>query len=228
MMFFSRPFRLPILILTFVLVAAYVLREELRPLFEKNWAKVCYFFAVLLLCVWLTPQLYYMYKAKTFVDAYGKGHIESAAEFTHWADRINFTAVGKTEIGGWRFQHDFFIHVAQDIFYEGFDREFAASVLLYAEPFQKRDAFYSMDYAMSQLYYVLGDYEKAMHFSFLAFEKMPLVDKYYAFHHICNVLKKCKEDNRSVIDVLGKEKVGKLLDKKLFHVSQFDEQWHVL
>lgn len=228
MMFFSHPLRLPMLALTFFLLAAYVLYDEMAPWARRRGVRLLYYTAVLAFGVWLTPQLNHMVQAKRFVDAYRQGQIASAARFQDWADRIDFQAVGQAAMGGWRFQHGFYTHVAPDIQFDGFDRDYAARVLPYAQAYSARNAFYTMDYALAQLYYVVGDYKKAMDYSWQAFEKKPDKDKYYAFHHVCHVLYKCRQSDRSVIDVLGAERVVEYINNNLFHPSQFDSRWHVL
>ncbi|MDD2557432.1 MAG: O-antigen ligase family protein [Desulfuromonas sp.] len=228
MMFFSHPFRLPMLVVTFVLLSVYVLKEELRRFWGNVWLRRGYVLLVCAFGVWLIPQASSMLQLNQLMTAYRQGEIKSADSFEHWAKQAHLDRLNSNKVGGWRFQHSYYAHVVHDIFFENFDREYAEAVLPYALRYSQKNAFYTMDYVMARLYYVLGDYKEAMQYSWSAFDKKPDKSKYYSFYHLCHVLYKCRQTNTPFIKALDAERVDELLDNGLIHLSQFDENWHVL
>lgn len=228
MMFFSHPFRLPMLVSTFLILALYVLKEEIQYFWCNLKLRWAYILLVFAFGLWLIPQASSMLKLNNLIKAYSKGNIESASSFNEWAEYVRLDDLNYNKVGAWRFQHSYYTYLAHDILYEHFDREYAKAVLPYALQYSKYNNFYTMDYVISRLYYVLGDYEAAMEYSWSAFDKKPDKTVYYSFYHLCHVLYKCKQTDTSIITALGLERVTEFLDSGLIDASQFDDNWRVL
>lgn len=122
---------------------------------------------------------------------------------------------------GWRFKHNLYCNLAR-LAKEKDDRKLAGYIRPQMIKYAEQNRFSTFLFALSQVDYVLGDYDQAKTYAREASARKPDVDKYFDMVHLCNILIISHNNGIPLKQLMPEDIFSKMTEQKRLRPRQFD------
>ncbi|OQY16939.1 MAG: hypothetical protein B6I36_09625 [Desulfobacteraceae bacterium 4572_35.1] len=220
-MLFSHPFRYHALNFVFVVLLALIWKNE-RVIWavSPNWQVKT---AFILACLLLNAVLIHQINNNRYLADFKQKITRNPDLETFKKNKIFLEKGLGDEIFTWQFRHMMYMDLSDTVL-RNYDKKFAAYLLPEMLVYAKQNAFHSMAYALSRIYFVLGNYSQAKKYAEKAYRKKPDIETYSNFIHICQVLLISRNNSIPTADLFGQEHYQELFDLGILSHQQFNKQ----
>jgi len=122
---------------------------------------------------------------------------------------------------GWRFKHNLYCNLGR-LAKEQDDRKLADYIRPQMIKYAEQNRFSTFLFALSQVCYVLGDYNQAKSYAREAYARKPDVDKYFDMVHLCNLLIISHNNGIPLKQLMPDDIFSKMSEQKRLRPRQFD------
>jgi len=122
---------------------------------------------------------------------------------------------------GWRFKHNLYRNLAR-LAKKKDDHMLAGYILPQMIKYAEQNHFSTFLFALSQVCYVLGDYEQAKFYASAAYARKPDVDKYFDMVHLSNMLIISNKNDIPLKQLMPEDIYSKMFEQKTLRLRQLD------
>ncbi len=221
MMCFGYPFRYHAIVFVIICIVSQLTCNDIAVFnIKRNNVIMCLVVFFVVLDIFFFKHFVDMYRLDMFAEVVVSNKIVEKDFFV--VGQNTLLTSSEDELYGWEFKHHLYYNLSSKSLFEH-DIGLAESILPDALKHRVVNGFHTMDFALSQLYYVLGDYEKGMSYSRAAMKNRPDRDQYFNFMHLNNVMGISSSKKIPLNTLLDDSQFHELLESKVIDKSQFDE-----
>ena len=136
-------------------------------------------------------------------------------------ERLYLNGAMGDSLYGWRFKHELYCNLARFVKKED-DRKLAGYIQPEMLEYAEQNRFSTFLFALSEVYYVLGDYDQAKHFAREAYVRKPDVNKYFDMEHLCNMLIISHDNGIPLKQLMPEDIFAEMLEQKALRPRQID------